>query len=162
MNDLLAELLEQLLSIVVEVTAQIVDHLVLDDVETTLGLSNQPLVVSDNNHAALVLCDGLGERVNRLEVQVVGRLVQDYNIGRLARQVAQSHARLLTTRQVFDFDLVRVSRQTNASQSFSTLLIVEVVGVAEMFNRANSQVELVAGMLIGTADFQEPIWVQSL
>lgn len=162
MNDLLAELLEQLLSIVVEVTAQIVDHLVLDDVETTLGLSNQPLVVSDNNHAALVLCDGLGERVNRLEVQVVGRLVQDYNIGRLARQVAQSHARLLTTRQVFDFDLVRVSRQTNASQSFSTLLIVEVVGVAEMLNWANRQVELVSRMLIVAADFQEPIWVQSL
>lgn len=63
---------------------------------------NEPEVVADEHHAPLELVDGLGQRVDGLDVQVIGGLVQEQHVRVLPGQPGEAHAALLTVRQVLD------------------------------------------------------------
>ncbi|EZA48902.1 hypothetical protein X777_12944, partial [Ooceraea biroi] len=81
--DDLAQALEQFLSVVVKVAIDRVDLLILNHVEAALRVSDQSFVVRDNDDATLVVVDGVSQRVNGLDVEVVGRFIQDYHIRRV-------------------------------------------------------------------------------
>ena len=49
----------------------LINSLILNDVERAVGLADEALVVRHDDHAALVLVDGLRQRVYALYVQVV-------------------------------------------------------------------------------------------
>ena len=71
-GDLLAEGLQDLLPVVVEVTLDLVDGLVLDDPQLTLGVTDQPLVVGDDDDATWrqgKTLMGLGERSRNANVR---------------------------------------------------------------------------------------------
>lgn len=53
----------------------LIDGLVLDDVERTVGLADESLVVGHDDDAALVPVDGLRQRVYAFDVQVISRFV---------------------------------------------------------------------------------------
>lgn len=90
--------------------------------------------MADEHHAALELVDGLGQRVDGLDVQVIGGLVQEQHVRVLPGQPGEAHAALLTVRQVLDgadlserrsgrddlqFDLPSIPpRHPNASRRF--------------------------------------------
>ena len=56
------------------------------------GLFDQVLVVGDEEDGAFVLLDGLVERVDALEVEVVGGLVEDEDVGLLQHDLAEEQA----------------------------------------------------------------------
>ena len=58
-------------------------------------------VVRDGNHRAGILLQVLFQPVNRLGIEVVGRLVEQQHIGLLQQQAAQGHAAAFATRQCF-------------------------------------------------------------
>jgi len=65
-------------------------------------LLDEPEVVADQHGAAFELVDGVGERVDGLDVQVIGGLVQEQQVGVLHGQPGEAHAALLAVRQVLD------------------------------------------------------------
>lgn len=65
-------------------------------------LLNEPEVVADEHHAPFKLVDGLGERVDGLDVQVIGGLVEEQHVRVLPGQPGEAHAALLAVRQVPD------------------------------------------------------------
>ncbi len=73
--DCLSERVEELLAVVVKVAVDLCDGPVLDDPELALRLPDEPLVVRDEDHAALELVHRLRQRLDRLHVKVVRRLV---------------------------------------------------------------------------------------
>ena len=58
--------------------------------------------MADEQHAALEEVDGVGECVDRLHVQMVGRFVQQQHVGALVRQPREADATTLAVRQVTD------------------------------------------------------------
>lgn len=65
-------------------------------------LLDEPEVVADEHHATVELVDGLGQRVDGLDVQVIGGLVQEQHVGVLPGQPGEAHSALLAVRQVLD------------------------------------------------------------
>lgn len=58
--------------------------------------------MADEHHAPIKLVDGLGQRVDGLDVQVIGGLVEEQHVRVLPGQPGEAHAALLTVRQVPD------------------------------------------------------------
>ena len=95
-------------------------HLLLDDPELALRLPDEALVVADDDHPSVILLDRLqttnilkqirkgnlegathvSKRVDGLDVEVVGGLIEDDDVGRGERELGQRHARLLPAGQV--------------------------------------------------------------
>lgn len=61
-------------------------------------LLNEPEVVADEHHATLKLTDGLCQRIDGLDVQMIGGLVQKQHVGVLPGQPGKTHAALLPVR----------------------------------------------------------------
>jgi len=80
--------------VVVKVAVNLVDRLVLDHPQLAGGFADQPLVVAHHHHAARVLVERLGQRVDRLQVQVVRRLVLHCTYG-ITTVTQQTQNRLL-------------------------------------------------------------------
>lgn len=58
--------------------------------------------MADEHHAPFKLVDGLGKRVDGLDVQVIGGFVEEQHVRVLPGQPGEAHAALLTVRQVLD------------------------------------------------------------
>lgn len=65
-------------------------------------LLNESEVVADEHHAALKVIDGVRQRVDGLDVQVISRLVQEQHVRVLPGQPGKTHPALLAIRQVSD------------------------------------------------------------
>ena len=50
--------------------------------------------MTDEDDASVPAVDGLAQRVDSLDVEVVGRLVKEHNVGLQQRQLAKHHAGL--------------------------------------------------------------------
>ena len=59
-------------------------------------------VVANQHHATLVVVDGVGQRVDRLDIQMIGRFVQQEHVGGLPRQPRETQSAALTVRQVLN------------------------------------------------------------
>ncbi len=82
----------------------------------------QVLIVRDGHHAALKLIDGHDQRVDRLEVQVVGRLVQNQQVRPRKSDDGERDARFLPTRQCGDLLKRQVARDAKAAEVATQLL----------------------------------------
>ena len=65
-------------------------------------LIDEPEVVRHEDHPALELVDGVCEGVDGLHVEVVGRFVEEEEVGRLPRQIRKHHAAPLAVGQLAD------------------------------------------------------------
>ena len=73
----LAQRLEHLVTVVGEVALDLGDAAILHHPQHTLGLTNQPLVVSYDHHTACELVQRFGQSIVGLQVEIVGRLKSD-------------------------------------------------------------------------------------
>ena len=71
------------------------DLVVLDDPDLVAHRADEGDVVRDHHDAALELLERRDERVHRLEVEVVGRLVEEQQVRALEPELHEDHARLL-------------------------------------------------------------------
>jgi len=55
----------------------VLEPLVLDVPNLVADGRDEVLVVRDNEHAALEVVEGNNQRVNRVDIEVVGRLIED-------------------------------------------------------------------------------------
>ena len=63
-------------------------------------LRDESEVVRHKYHAAIKVIDGIGQSVNGLDVQMIGRFVQEQQVGTLPRQPCERHPATLAIRQV--------------------------------------------------------------
>jgi len=94
--DLLAQLLQHLLPVVLEAAFDLRDSLLLDHPQLAFSLTNQTLVVRNNNNTTCVILDSVPQGVDGLDVEVVGGLVENDDVGGAQGQFGQGHARLLS------------------------------------------------------------------
>lgn len=100
------------------------------------------------------LGDGFRQRVNRLDIQVIGRLIQHQHVRRPQRQFRQRHPRLLSPGKIADLDRVGVSGQTKLAQASAGLLVVEVEQPLQVFRRALRQAQMLPAVLVEAANTQ--------
>jgi len=63
--------------------------------QLAIGVQDEPSVVAHNDDTTLVVVDGLDQRINRLDIQIIGRLVQNQDIGGAHSQLGEDNTRLL-------------------------------------------------------------------
>mmetsp|Transcript_36883 Transcript_36883/g.78666 ORF Transcript_36883/g.78666 Transcript_36883/m.78666 type:complete len:313 (+) Transcript_36883:328-1266(+) len=81
----------------------------------------------DDEHAALEVLEGRDEAVDRLEVEVVGGLVEQQQVGRRQHHPTERHARLLSAREPGQLVVDLLALEHELSQQRAQLL-VSVVG----------------------------------
>lgn len=59
--------------------------------------------MANEHHAAVKVIDGVSQRVDGLDIQVIGGLVQEQHVRVLPRQPGKTHPTLLPIRQVLDW-----------------------------------------------------------
>ena len=70
---------------------------------TVFNLRDEPEVVADKHQSPVEVVDGRREGVDGLHVEVIGRLVQQQQVGTLPGQPRERHAAALAVRQVADW-----------------------------------------------------------
>jgi hypothetical protein len=78
---------------------EVVDALLRDLDDARRQLAHEPAVVGDEDQRALVGPEPLDEGLDRLEVQVVGRLVEHQHVRLLDHLACEDQTRGLATRQ---------------------------------------------------------------
>lgn len=71
----------------------------------------------------MVLGDGFSQRIDGLDVEVVGGLVENDDIRSRECELGQGHSRLLATGQVLHGDGVSVRGKTEGTELLSSLLV---------------------------------------
>ncbi len=108
-----AEAFAALLFVGLEVAFAPVDVAVAFEGEDVRGDAVQkPAVVADHDHAAGVVEDRLFERPQRIDVEVVGRLVEQEQVGAAAQQLGQVDAVALAAGEHADFLLLVGARES--------------------------------------------------
>eukprot|EP00962_Isochrysis_galbana_P044804 scaffold17472_cov105-Isochrysis_galbana.AAC.4 len=74
----------------------------IDNPQLVRNHLDEALVVRHENNAPFELVERHRQRLDRLEVQVVGRLVEQQDVRRAPRQLRECQPRLLTAREEFD------------------------------------------------------------
>ena len=69
----------------------------------------------------LIFLDGFGQCVDGLDVEVVGRFVEDDDVGCREGELGQGDSGLLASGQVLHLDDVRVGRKAERSELLSSL-----------------------------------------
>lgn len=69
--------------------------------------------MANEHHAAVKVIDGVSQRVDGLDIQVIGGLVQEQHVGVLPRQPGKAHPTLLPIRQVLDWTDLEVNDEVN-------------------------------------------------
>ena len=88
--------------------------------------------MSNGNDCTGIVVQVMFEPFNRFGIEVVGRFVEQQNIGLTEQEAAQSHPAAFTTRQVFDQCILG---RTSQSIHCAVQLIVEIpcIGMIEQF-----------------------------
>jgi hypothetical protein len=88
------------------------ESLILDHPQLALGGLDQSRVVRHQYHATIEVPQGDAQGVDGLDVEVVGGLVQEQQMGSHEGQLHEHHSSLLAAAQVADWNSVCVSLQT--------------------------------------------------
>ena len=96
----------------------------LDDPDVIADGVDERHVVRDDHHTTLEVAQCRHETVDRLEVQVVGRLVEEQQVRALHAKLDEDDARLLTTRERGDLLLMMPPLQAKATKHVAHLLVV--------------------------------------
>ena len=125
--DLLFEFPQDGLLVIFESFLPFRDALFLDDPEGAIAFLDEPLVVCDHDDSSVELVDGIAEGVDRFDVQVVGRLVEQQDMRHLQAQLDQNNTGLLTPAQVSHDDLVGVALQPVPPETVAAALVIQIV-----------------------------------
>ena len=103
--------------------------LVVFDVPYFVGnLRNEIPVVGNHNVRAFVLVQCLNQDIYRLHIEVVGRLIEQQEIGLRQQHFGQCHPRFLPPRQHLDFLENVVAREQKATQ-YAPQFTIRLAGV---------------------------------
>eukprot|EP00760_Papus_ankaliazontas_P001082 PhM_4_TR10382/c1_g1_i1/m.31135 len=122
---LLAQRLEHVLLVVLELTVEGRDGLVSHQPQRHLGIHNKASVVGDDDHTALEVVDGVDERVDGLHIQVVRGLVEHQEMGFLSADECHRHTRLLTAGERLDLLVVRDALEAERAKALAGLVLVD-------------------------------------
>ncbi len=103
-------------AVVVEIAVEGLHRAVGDQPQPVGDQFDQMRVVRDQQHRALEIGERADQRLARVDVQMVGRLVEDQQMRRVARGQRQQQPRLLAARQVFDRRLGAVGIEPEAGE----------------------------------------------
>lgn len=78
--------------------------------------------MANEHHATVEIVDGVRQRVNGLDIQVIGGLVQEQHVRVLPRQPGKTHSTLLTVWQVLDRTYLEDSHEVSAIQINTPLM----------------------------------------
>mmetsp|Transcript_10863 Transcript_10863/g.47048 ORF Transcript_10863/g.47048 Transcript_10863/m.47048 type:complete len:268 (-) Transcript_10863:1681-2484(-) len=124
--QLRADLLDELVPVVVEVACELVHPALVHYPDLALlvvqNLAADVGVVGDEDDAALKLVQGVAEGVDGLHVEVVGGLVHEENVGIAEMDSGEHHASLLASRELHNWRQVVVARETKLSKLGANLL----------------------------------------
>lgn len=90
------------LAVLVKASLQGVDLALGTDPQLLTHHPDESLVVTDQDDATLVLDQAMAQGFNGLDVQVIGRLVQDQEVGVVGTEDGKGHSGLLTSGQACD------------------------------------------------------------
>ena len=80
-------------------------------------------VVRDDDQRAVVVLQRLGQRFAHLDVEVVGRLVEQQKVRALANDQREREARLLAARQALDRRRRHVAAEVEAAEEVAQILL---------------------------------------
>ena len=92
--------------------------------QCAIGRLQQPAVVRDEDHAALEAVDRRDQRVDRLDVEVVGRLVEQQHVRPLRGESGEDDAGALAAGQVAVLELVSIAWQALGAKLRAQLLVL--------------------------------------
>lgn len=96
--------------------------------------------------------DGFCQRIDRLDIQVIGRFVQYQHIWCSSSQFSQCHSGLLSTRQVANLDGMSMTSQAKFTQTLSGFLVAEVEESLEVLGGTFGQRKMFTTVLIEASD----------
>ena len=104
---------------------EVVEQLAVVDLEHARGDAvDEMTVVGDQQDGAGVVLEGVGERLDRAHVEVVGGLVEQQEVGVADEQREQAEAAALAAREHLDALLDLVGAELEAAEELARLLLV--------------------------------------
>jgi hypothetical protein len=88
----------------------------IDQHQPVGGQLEHVAIVADQDHRALIFVERLDQRLARIDVQVVGRLVEDQHVRRVARDQRQREPRALAARELADLGRRLRARKAEAAE----------------------------------------------
>mmetsp|Transcript_26579 Transcript_26579/g.60765 ORF Transcript_26579/g.60765 Transcript_26579/m.60765 type:complete len:444 (+) Transcript_26579:146-1477(+) len=159
------QLLGQLVAVLLELAVEDVHLAALDHPDLPAHGVDERHVVRDDHHPALEVAQRRDKAVHCLQVEVVGRLVEQQKVRALHPQLDEDDARLLPAREGGDLLLVVVPLQPKAAEHVANLLVVVVVELVHQvgdgrellpLGEAHVLRQLVARVLVVHADATHP------
>ncbi len=125
----------------------------LDDASRQRG--DEFAVVADKQQRTRVVLQRQVERLDRFHIQVVGRLVQQHDVGLLQDQLAEQHSTLLATGDHLDRLVDLLLREQHATQSTADHLLVIALlpPLAHPVIQVHVTLEILSMILSVVADF---------
>ena len=114
---------EHPVAVVVEVAVERRDRAVGDQPQLVGGRAQQVAVVRDDDQRAVVVLQRLGQRLAHLDVEVVGRLVEQQQVGLLPHEQRQREPRLLAAGEAADRLRRHVAAKIEAAEEVAQLLL---------------------------------------
>ena len=142
-------MLLQVAPVVVQVAVEGHDRAVRDQPQAIGDEPDQVRVVGHQNDRAGVGVERLHERLARVHVEMVARLVEEQHLRRLAAHEREQQARPLAAREAADLELGVVVAEAEAAQLGAQPRLVRVrQGAREQQQRRRREVELL-GLVLG-------------
>eukprot|EP00038_Savillea_parva_P018865 m.25656 g.25656 ORF g.25656 m.25656 type:complete len:390 (-) comp4259_c0_seq1:2197-3366(-) len=117
-------------------------------IQLAVGFLDETGIVTDDNHRAFKVVNGVNERLNRLNVKVVGGFVENEHVWRSVGQVGKNNPCLLPARQVTHGNGVRVALEPIPAQVLPRILVVHVKHPPQVVDRRLGATQLVGRVLV--------------
>ena len=149
-------------SVVLEITLESLDFLLVDDVQPIAQGTQEVLVVTDNDESALEIVQSHNERVNSVEIQMIGWLIKHENMRLLPCDHGEGDTTLLTTREEVHWSKSKIATDTKATQMGTELVRMHIrILLHHLLNRRETQIEQIHVMLSEHSDSQ-PVMDESV
>ncbi len=107
---------EHHVAIVVETAVKLLRRSVVDQYEAVGDQPKQMAVMADHDHRSGKIGQGLDQRLARVHVEMVGRLVQDQDMRRVSCDQRERQPRPLAARELAHLDIRLVAREAEAAE----------------------------------------------
>ena len=146
---------EHPVAVVVEVAVERGDASVRDQPQLVGGRAQQVAVVRDDDQRAVVILQRFGQRLAHLDVEVVGRLVEDQQVRLLPHEQREREARLFAAGKAADRRARHVAAKIEPAEKIAQLLLARTrLDLREMPQRRLLDAQLLDLMLREVADLQ--------
>jgi hypothetical protein len=144
---------EHPVAVVVEVAVERRDPAAVDEQQRVGRRGEQVAIVRDDDERAVEILQRLGERLAHLDVEVVGRLVEDQELRPATHDQREHQARFLAAGEARDRRLDHVAAEVEAAEEVAQLLLARArIEAREVQHRRRFGVELLELVLREVAD----------